>query len=108
MMMKINFALNYFALVLMVVLTCSCNTTKADKPQPAIFAAGGGFGYTISMHNKILIKQATIPAMAGDVVFCDSLDALKVGNLVAKKISKKQSPTITKQDLAQLKIKTKC
>lgn len=109
MMMRINYSgIKFICLLFMVMLSCSCSHKQATQPQPAVIAAGGGFGYTISIHNKVIIKQETIPAVAGDVVFCDSIDAVKVSRLVAQKLSKKQSPAITKQDLAQLKIKTKC
>jgi len=107
---KINFSSikKFSTIVLLIVLAISCRHKETNKPQPAVFAAGGGFGYTISIHDKILIKQETIPAVDGAAAFCDSLDAVKVSNLVVQKISKKQSPTITKQDLAALKIRIKC
>lgn len=98
----------YSAMVLIVVLACSCRHKKNHSLQADVFAAGGGFGYIISQQGKILIKQENIPAVYGTIPFCDSIDAIKVGNLVVQKIENKQSPAITTQDLARLKIKTKC
>ena len=95
-------------IIVMVVLACSCQNKRTESLQSFVFAAGSGFGYSITLQGKLFIKQQTIPAIEGNMPFCDSLDAVKVSTLVVQKIKAKQAPTITKQDLATLKIKTKC
>lgn len=91
----------------MVLLLAACSHKKQIL-QSAVYNTGTGYGYTVTLNNKIVIKQPYIPAYSGNIPFCDSLDAVKVGNLVIDKIEGKQSPTVTKNDLALLKIKTKC
>lgn len=63
------------------------------------------YGYTISFKQKVVIRQETIPALTGDIAFKDSLDALQVMDLVIKKLNDGKSPTITKEELRELKIK---
>lgn len=112
MMMKINFKTPhvklYSTIIVLVVLACACGHKTTPPLQPAVYAVGCGFGYTISNNGKILIKQDAVPGVYGSAAFCDSLDAVKVSNLVVQKIGQKQSPSVTKQDLERLKIKTKC
>ena len=98
----------YSTIIIIVVLACSCQDKKTESLQPLVFAAGSGFGYSISIHGKVVIKQVTIPAIEGNMPFCDSLDAAKVSTLVVQKIKAKHAPTVTKQDLKNLKVKTKC
>lgn len=94
-------------IILLILLLTACSHKK-QALQSAVYNAGTGYGYTITLHNKVVIKQPYIPAYSGNIPFCDSLDAAKVSDLVIKKIKRKQSPTVTKNDLALLKIKTKC
>jgi len=98
----------YSTIIVMVVLACSCQNKKTGNLQPMVFAVGGGFGYSISLHGKLLIKQEAIPAIDGNMPFCDSLDAVKVSALVVQKLKVKQSPAVTREELATLKIKIKC
>jgi len=97
----------YSTIIIIIVLLASCSHKKHTL-QSTVYKTGNGYGYTISMHNKVVIKQPYIPAYSGNIPFCDSLDAANVGNLIVNKIEHKQSPTVTKNDLALLKIKTKC
>jgi hypothetical protein len=67
-----------------------------------------GWGYNICRSNpdeteeKIYIKQEFMPAVPGKQGFKTASDALIVGNLVIKKISSGQQPTITVGDLDSL------
>lgn len=66
-----------------------------------------GWGYNILADKKIHIKQEFIPGIPGKQGFKSADDALKVGNLVLKKISSDLSPTVTIKDLDSLGIDTK-
>jgi hypothetical protein len=66
-----------------------------------------GWGYNILADDKVHIKQEFIPGLPGKQGFKSADDALRVGNLVVKKISSNLSPTITPHDLDSLGISTK-
>ena len=61
-----------------------------------------GWGYNVLANQKIYIKQEFIPGLPGKQGFKSADDALRVGNLVVKKISTNQLPTITARDLEDL------
>tara|TARA_R110002074_G_scaffold215713_7_gene385536 strand:- start:571 stop:882 length:312 start_codon:yes stop_codon:yes gene_type:complete len=63
-----------------------------------------GFGYNISVNDKILIKQSSIPAIQDIRYFSTKKDAYKVANLVVSKLENNQYPTISLQELINLKI----
>ena len=63
-----------------------------------------GWGYNVLADNRIYIKQEFMPAVPGKQGFKSADDALLVGNLVIKKISNNQPPTITVRDLDSLGI----
>ena len=65
-----------------------------------------GWGYIIKNNDKIIIKQSIIPVIQNQKSFENEEDALKVGNLVLKKLKANTPPTITKKDLILLSIKT--
>jgi hypothetical protein len=58
-----------------------------------------GWGYNILANGKVHIKQQFMPAVSGKHGFKTEADALRVGNLVVKKITENRSPTITIHEL---------
>ena len=58
-----------------------------------------GWGYNILADGKVHIKQQYMPAVPGRRGFKTEADALMVGNLVVKKITQNQLPTITIHEL---------
>ncbi|PKB16157.1 uncharacterized protein DUF4907 [Flavobacterium sp. 5] len=64
-----------------------------------------GWGYQITNHDKIIIKQTIIPVISNSKGFKTEKEALIVGQLVLKKLNSNNSPTITKNELILLKIK---
>lgn len=63
-----------------------------------------GWGYTIGMNDKIMIKQTVIPTVSAQRSFKSEADALKVGNWVLERIKQNLSPTVVKKDLILLEI----
>lgn len=63
-----------------------------------------GWGYAISMNEKIIIRQTVIPAVSDKRSFRTEADALKTGNFVLERIKQNLSPTIAKKDLILLEI----
>jgi hypothetical protein len=68
------------------------------------FKTGDGWGYAITVDNKIFIKQSTIPCIAGDKSFATEADASKVADLVLNKLKTHQKPSIFKSELEKLGI----
>jgi Domain of unknown function (DUF4907) len=64
-----------------------------------------GWGYSIMANERVYIKQDYIPAIVGKHSFSSEQDAAKVGDLMVKRISTNQQPTITAKDLSDLGIK---
>lgn len=93
------------AITLIAIVSCQ---KKDPTLQSSVHRTGNGFGYSIMVKNKILIKQDFIPGTEGNHIFCDSLDAEKVASSVLTKLKQKEMPTITPAELKALKIKTKC
>ena len=55
----------------------------------------GGYGY-------VVLHQPYIPAMGSKVAFATAEDALKVGELVCRKLDEKKSPGISKDEITVL------
>ena len=79
--------------------------TKNETLKVESFKTTSGWGYLLSYKNKIIIKQSIIPVINDTKSFSTEKDAIKVANLVAKKLKENNSPTVTKNDLILLKIK---
>jgi hypothetical protein len=64
------------------------------------------YGYDVYVNGKLLVRQPSIPGMAGAKGFLRKADAKKVATLVIKKIQQGlMPPTIVKRELDSLKIK---
>ena len=89
---------------LLLFTTFSC--TKKNSYEVSPIKLNTGWGYIITMNNKIIIKQTHIPAIPENTNFQTKEDALKVGEFVLKRIKTRLSPSITKNDLILLGIKS--
>lgn len=66
------------------------------------------FGYDIYVNGKMMIHQASIPAMPGKLGFSLRTDAEKVAQLVVSKIKQGiMPPTITKEEMEKLGVSFK-
>lgn len=89
------------AIFILQFLACA----KNEPFKIEAFKTTSGWGYSIAIKDKIIIKQAIIPVINDNKSFSTEADALKVANLVVEKLSQNISPTVTKNDLILLKIK---
>lgn len=89
------------AIFILQFIACAKNETFKIEA----FKTTSGWGYSIATKNKIIIKQAIIPVINDNKSFSTEADALKVADLVVKKLNQNQSPTVTKNELILLKIK---
>jgi hypothetical protein len=60
------------------------------------------WGYEILINGKTYIHQEFIPALEGEKRFNTREDALKVGQSVLKKIRKKQSPALSREEVSNI------
>ena len=94
-----------FILFFLLLTLTACS--KKEAFQIEAIKTTSGWGYTIADKDKILIKQTIIPVISKTKSFNSEEDALKVANLVVKKLHQNMSPSVTKNDLILLKIKSK-
>jgi predicted glutamine amidotransferase len=87
----------------MVLLFAAC--AKKETLKTETFQTKSGWGYSIAYKNKVIIKQSIIPVINDTKSFSTESDALKVADLVVKKLKQNISPTVTKNELILLKIK---
>lgn len=66
------------------------------------------FGYQINDQGKLFIQQEFIPAIPCQKHFQSEEDAKAIGQLMVKKIEKKESPSINKKELMARGIDTNC
>ncbi len=94
--------MKFIKLLGVLLLLVSCE--KKEEFDVKSFKVNTGWGYTIGMNDKIIIKQTVIPTVSAKRSFSSEADALKVGNLVLKRIKQNLSPTVAKKDLILLEI----
>jgi len=79
--------------------------STAAITQRIIDAPGGTFGYEILADGKLLVRQTNIPGQPGNTGCATKADAEKLATLVAAKVKRgEMPPTVTKEELVQLKI----
>ncbi len=94
--------MKFIKIIVVLFLFISCNSN--EKYLVKSIKVKNGWGYTIAINDKIVIKQTLIPTVSNQVSFTTEDDALKVGNLVLERIKQNLSPTIAKNDLILLEI----
>ncbi len=94
-----------FSFVIFILILSCAEKPKAKEtsqsfprsPNPALSAKSfasenGGYGYDIHQDNKLLVHQPNIPGRSGAMGFATKEQALKVAELVMKKIKGDQMP----------------
>ncbi|MCD9853874.1 DUF4907 domain-containing protein [Epilithonimonas sp. JDS] len=85
----------------LVLISCQ---KKRNELDIKITNQKTGYGYQIIKNKKTLISQPYIPAIPGEQVFKDSLQARRTADLVIKKIGKSSFPRISVDELDSMKI----
>jgi len=103
-----------FIITILVMSACKSDTSATDAAamrkkgmvpiNGSTFKTDNGWGYTITVDNKIFIKQPEIPAIEGNKGFATEEDAAKVAELVIHKIAKNENPAVSKEELKKLGI----
>ncbi|MGO4288698.1 DUF4907 domain-containing protein [Chitinophaga sp. RAB17] len=81
---------------------------KSDSDMLAVvvepFEINGGWGYKVNVDGHTYIYQDMLPGVAGHRVFRTRENALRVGNVVADKLTHHKIPAMTQQELINMKI----
>jgi len=72
-------------------------STETLNVQP--FRVSGGWGYQISVHQKVYIYQPFIPAIPGKKPFPNRMTALRAAKTVKAKMLRGQRPDLTIEDI---------
>jgi hypothetical protein len=114
--MKSTVSKSVSIVILMAIVCCSCqnnqpaveNNNGSHKDAMLIasysFKTADGWGYCITVDDKLYIKQSVIPDIEGNKSFTTEKDAAKVASLVTNKIKLHQKPTVFKEELQKLNI----
>ena len=78
--------------------------SRAGQVRVITYQAGEGWGYQISIKNKVFIDQPFIPVLPGRVPFPDRRAAYRTGKLVRKKLLHHESPALNGDDIQKLKL----
>ncbi len=93
--------------LMMACLTCCSGrtTNESDKLECRTIEVKGGYGYVVFHGKDTLIHQPFIPAVSGKRPFSTKEDAMKIGQLVCRKLSEYQLPAVTGEEVASSGIK---
>ena len=75
----------------------------ADLKAVIIPSENNTFGYDIYMYGSVMVHQPSRPGLPGNAGFATEADAMKVAELVIKKIrNNEMPPTVTIEELREL------
>lgn len=98
----------YLVCAVLTFAVAGCRQQPVPQVTSSVYSLERGFGYAIKINGKPYINQQYIPALPGQLRFCDSTDARNTCNLVIKKITEGKTPFVTPEELKKLKVKIKC
>ncbi|WP_158639445.1 DUF4907 domain-containing protein [Arachidicoccus ginsenosidivorans] len=70
-------------------------------------AADARWGYEIYVKDSLLIRQLSVPAVAGKYGFTSKADAEKIGEMVIRKLKTHQIPSISLEELTKAGVRYK-
>ena len=108
-MTKRYFITSGILLIAILIIGLSIKTNKKNDGKMLLVESvpvqtATGWGYDILVDHKIFIHQEHIPAITGEKAFLNKEEAMRTAGLAIEKLKKGKLPTITKSDLATLKI----
>ena len=91
------------SLILLLLLAVSGFVKKEQSTfVVSVFKSEGGWGYNIIKDEKIYIHQSYIPVIQQNIPFNSYLKAYKAGKMVIRKLEKKMSPALTKEEIESI------
>jgi len=92
----------YFVLALLsslAVLFIVVFFTGRDDLRLNTFRSGNGWGYSVSVNDKVIIMQPIIPAVEGKKPFATRKDARKAGKMMIEKMMEGHEPSLSLDEL---------
>lgn len=75
--------------------------TGRDETRLRTFRSEGGWGYYVTIRERMVIRQPFIPAIEGRIPFATRHDARKAGKIVIRKISAGVTPSVSAEELSK-------
>ncbi|WP_159023402.1 DUF4907 domain-containing protein [Formosa sp. L2A11] len=104
----LKFVFGFGLIILIVAIFFQTNKSSSSIFNSKVYKTNSGYGYEITMNDKLLIKQDYIPAISENISFCNEDDANKIADIVISKLEEKVAPTITLEELKENKIILNC
>ncbi|WP_299779607.1 DUF4907 domain-containing protein [uncultured Formosa sp.] len=105
----LKFVFGFGLIILIVAIFFQTNKNSTSSIFNAkVYTVNSGYGYKITMNDKLLIKQDYIPAIPKNIPFCNEEDANTIADLVISKLENKIAPTITVEELEKNNIDLNC
>lgn len=86
-------------LLIITVATTIFLSNRKSHYKVEVYKSEQGWGYDILINKKTIIHQPYMPSVNGQVPFENKYAAKKTGYLVVRKLKKKKSPTVTREEL---------
>ena len=93
---------------ILFIFISSCSLKNQDRFETKVHKTITGYGYTINLNGKVIIKQDYIPYVQDKISFCTTKDAQKIADIVKKKLIKNENPSISLIELEQQGITLNC
>lgn len=89
-------------MLLIISVACFCWYGNRKKLHCEAVLLEKGYGYVVLYGRDTLIYQPYIPAIGKKATFSTEEDALKVANMVCRKLVQKTPPNMTKNEIDSL------
>lgn len=89
----------FLVLLLLAVFLFNSCSNKQSAYTIKSFETENGWGYSIFVNDKLLIRQQYIPSIQEQKPFNSEQDALKIGAFVIEKLKQHQIPSLTTSEI---------
>lgn len=86
---------------LLVYVIVEQNSSR-DQVKVKTYRVANGWGYKITVKDRVIINQPFIPVLAGTDPFPTRRSAYRAGQIVKKKLINKQLPMLSIKDLEEI------
>lgn len=86
-------------LFLFMFYTTSLGEYDLTDPEAVIFRNGNGYGYTINVNGRVAVRQPSVPSYDPSIVFCDSMEAVRISRLVISRIRNEEQVPLSRSEI---------
>lgn len=90
------------SLIVLFATWLYCFNSRDDKrleAESVVFRNGHGYGYTINYHGRVLLHQPNVPSYDSLTVFCDSMEAVRISNVVINRIRWEEQVPLSRSEI---------